>query len=204
MTKKQPKEFANRDLNVQLRFPTLSWSSMNAFMEYDKEQWYESYVLGIRKPPNSAMKIGIDVGERIVSDPTFLPTIERPEIFEKNLSGIVGGVKITGHLDGYTPGAGIDEYKTSVSKDRWTQKKVDEWGQLTFYCLLVYIHFRIPPEKLRLRLYSIPIVEHGDFSYTVGTPKMFKTKRTTLDIVKFGALIKEIHQQMLEYVDNHH
>lgn len=199
--KQKPKEFANRDLNVSLRWPTVSWSSMNAFLEYDKEKWYESYVLGVRHPPNNAMKIGIDVGERIVSDPTFLPTLERPEIYEQNLIANLGGVNITGHIDGFSPSIpAICEYKTSTNHSRWDQKKVDEWGQISFYCLLVYIHYKIPPEKLRLRLWAIPITEHGDFSWTANEPKMFSTKRTMLDILKFGRLIKETHKEMEAFV----
>lgn len=195
----KPKQF-DRDLYQQLSFPVISWSSMNAFLEWNKDSWYRLYVLGQRTPINNLMKIGIEVGEKIVSDSSFLPSIERPEIFEHNLSGVIGGVKIIGHLDGYTHGIGIDEYKTSVSKGKWDQKKVDSWGQLTFYCLLIYIHYKIPPEKLRLRLYSIPIEEKGDFSYTVGEPIMFKTKRTMADILKFTSLIKETHKAMKEYI----
>lgn len=195
--------FNNRDLNQQLRFPVISWSSINAFTEYDKDLWYESYVLGNPITPNRAMTIGIEVGERITQDPTFLPTIERPETFEYDFDGLIDfdGITLRGHADGYTHGVGIDEYKTSTNKDRWNQKKVDGWHQLTMYCLLVWLKFKIHPGKLRLRLYAIPITEHPDFSYTAGEPKCFYTRRTMLDLVRFGKFIKDTHKEMLAFVE---
>lgn len=192
--------FENRDLNQQLRFPTISWSSLNSFTDYDKDEWYNSYVLGIRQPPNKAMQIGIEVGERITQDPTYLPTIERPETFEKELEATLNGIHIRGHIDGYTHNVGIDEYKTSLNKDRWTQKKVDSWGQVSMYCLLVWLNFKIPPEKLHLRLYAIPITEHNDFSYTAGEPVCFNTKRTMKDILLFAKFIKDTHKDMTLFV----
>lgn len=201
MTNERPTQFADRDLVSESLFPKITWSSMSSFLYYDKEKWYRNYVLGIRDEPNNAMRIGIEVGERIVSDPNFIPTLERPEIFEHNLKGKLGNVEILGHLDGSYPNLpGIDEFKTSTNKDRWDQKKVDEWGQITFYCLLYHLNFKILPEKLRLRLWSIPIAEHGDFSYTVGIPTVYTTKRTLHDILKFGLLIRRTHMEMEEFI----
>lgn len=201
MINERPKEFADRDLINESLFPTITWSSMYAFISYDREKWYRNYVLGQRDEPNNAMKIGIEVGERIVSDPTFIPTLERPEIFEHNLKGKLGDINIRGHLDGSYPNLpGIDEFKTSSNINRWDQKAVDEWGQITFYCLLYYLNFKIPPESLRLRLWSIPIAENGDFSYTVGIPTVYTTKRTMLDILKFSKLIMDTHKEMSEFI----
>lgn len=205
MIKSKSKEFTERDLSISLRWPTISWSSMNAFLEYDKEKWYKQFVLGERTPPNPVMQIGIECGDRLITDSNFLKTLERPEIYEHNLSASLGdGVNITGHIDGWSPSIpAICEYKTSTNHSRWDQKKVDEWGQLTFYCLLVYIHYKIPPEKLRLRLWSIPIKEFGDFTWEAQTPICFTTKRTMIDIVKFGKLIKDTHKEMQDYVKSY-
>lgn len=198
--KNKPKEF-DRDLHTELKWPTLSWSSMSAF-GYDKEKWYQSYVLDNRTSPNPSMQGGIDVGERIITDPTFLPSIERPEIFEKNFNAILGKIQLTGHLDGFSPAIpAIDEYKTTTNPNRWTQKAVDEWGQISFYCFLVYLNLKISPEKLRLRLYSIPMIAHGDFTVTQsGDPTMFITERTLIDILQFGVEIKKTYKEMQEYV----
>lgn len=196
--------FQDRDLNQQLRFPVISWSSINSFTEYNKDEWYESYVLGNPITPNRAMTIGIEVGERITQDPTFLPTIERPDIFEYDFDGLVdfNGIDLRGHVDGYFDKTiiGQDEYKTSANENRWTQKKVDTWGQITMYCLLRWLKFKIHPDKLRLRLYAIPITEHPDFSYTAGEPQCFYTTRTMLDLVRFGKFIKDTHKEMTLFV----
>lgn len=195
------KEFAERDLHTQLQWPTLSWSMISAW-QYDPEQWYERYYLGVRGTTNEAMQIGVEVGDRIITDPTFLPTLERPEVFEKNLTAMVGEIKITGHIDGWFKD-GIDEYKTSTNKSRWDQKKVDQHGQIDFYCLLRYLNEKVRPEDLRLRLWSIPIKEYGDFSWEAQEPICFNTKRTMLDILKFTALIRNTHVEMQEFIHNH-
>jgi len=202
---KKPTQFTDRDLNTQLKFPTISWSSMSQFRDYDKEQWYRSYVLGERTPPNAVMQGGIDVGSRIILDPLFLPSIPRPEVFEQQLSAVIWDIRITGHLDGFSPSVPcIDEYKTSSNKSRWTQAKVDNWGQLTFYCLLVYLHYSIKPETLKLRLFSIPMIETGHFEVIQqGEPIVFETKRTLLDVLNFIIEIKHVHKEMLEYIKNH-
>ncbi len=197
MEKIKPKEF-ERDLHTQLQWPTLSWSMVNSW-QYDPEQWYQQYYLGIRSKPNNAMKIGIEVGERIITDPTFLPTLERPEIYEKNLTAIFGGITITGHIDGWFK-EGIDEYKTSTNKSRWDQKKVDEHGQIDFYCLLRFIHEKVKPEDLRLRLWSIPITEYGDFTWEAQEPICFNTKRTLLQILNFGIYLKQTHKAMEKFI----
>ena len=191
----------DRDLNAILRFPdVISWSSLNAFTDYDKDEWFNSYVLGIRKPPNAIMQGGIDVGERIIDDPTFLPSIPRGGIFEQEFFAMLGKIKITGHLDNYFHEIGIDEFKTTSNPKRWTQKAVDNWGQITFYCLLVWLNHKIPPEKLRLRLYAIPMKEDGNFTIVQkGEPACFHTKRSMTDILKFAVYIKAVHKEMVEY-----
>lgn len=197
--------FKGRDLHTKLQFPVISWSSYSAFVHYDKEEWYKRYFLGIRSAPNSVMQGGIDVGEKITQDIEYLKEIPRPEIFEQEFFGKVGTIDITGHLDGWSPKArGIDEYKTTCNPKRWTQKAVDEWGQITFYCLLVWINKKIRPEDLTLRLFSIPMVETGNFKVTQkGKPKMFYTKRTMVDLLRFMSEISKVHIEMLEYVKNH-
>jgi hypothetical protein len=202
MKKENP--FQDRDLNQQLRFPVISWSSYHAFTEYDKDLWYENYVLGNRQAPNKAMTMGVEIGERITQDPTFLPTLERPEVFEYDFDGKLtkfGTLTLRGHIDGYFETfPAIDEYKTSTNKDRWTQKKVDTWGQLTFYALLVWLNHKIPPEKIRFRLWAIPIIEHGDFTYEAQPPIMFTTKRTMADILRFGAELNRTFKEMELFV----
>lgn len=169
---------------------------------YNKRAWYEQYVLGQKMTPNENMQGGIDVGERIVSDPSFLPSIPRPEIFEQEFFATLDGITLTGHLDGWSSHVpGIDEYKTTLRDTRWTQQSVDAWGQITFYCLLVWLNLKIPPEKLQLQLFSIPMIQDIHFKVIqYGDPKKFQTKRTMKDILLFSKLLKDTCKAMEEYI----
>ena len=42
----------------------ISWSSISSF-NYDKKQWYRSYVLGIKDPPSKEMEFGSYIGKKI-------------------------------------------------------------------------------------------------------------------------------------------
>jgi hypothetical protein len=198
--------FKDRDLTKQLLFTTISWSSMNAFESYDKEDWYKQYVLGERGDINPAMLAGIVIGERLATDPKYLPEVPRPQIYEYNVSDKFSKINITGHMDGWSYAKKeLLEYKTTSSETRWTQKKVDDWGQLTFYCLLLYLKHDVRPETLKIKLVSIPVKMGGDFdvSRSKAPIKIFETNRTMIDILNFMVRIKQVHKEMREYVDNY-
>lgn len=206
--KKVPAQF-DRDLTAQLRFPTLSWSCMSSWYYAKKlnrplDEWYNSYVLGIRGHSNATMLAGTWIGQKLCDDPNFLPEVPRPEIYEHDLVGKLGDINLRGHLDGWSPTTKqLLEFKTSTREDRWTQKEVDEWGQVTFYCLLLHLNYKILPEDIGIRLVAIPTDEHGDFEVRVSKHKkvkVFHTKRTTHDIIQFGREIKQVHKAMSEYV----
>ena len=201
--KQRPKEFADRDLINESLFPVITWSSVNAFVNYDKDKWYENYVLGKRGLTNPAMEAGIEIGERWASDSTFLPEVERPEIFEQNLTSVIDGITIRGHIDGLhlTKKKKLQELKTTVSKTKWNKDSVREWGQITFYCLLLYIHYKIRPEDLEIELIYVPCAENGDFEIKQsGPPVIIPTERTMNDILKFGVYLKNIHKKMRLYI----
>jgi hypothetical protein len=50
-----------------------SWSNFSSFRDYDKEEWYNNYILGKKAPPNARMTFGSLVGKRIETDPTYIP-----------------------------------------------------------------------------------------------------------------------------------
>lgn len=200
---KKESPFANRDLNQQLRFPTLSWSSISAW-GYSQEDWYDKYVLGNRSEPNENMMAGIRIGERWEADPTYLTEVERPEIFEHNLSAKLGDIIITGHIDGLhlTKKKKLQELKTTVSKTKWNAKSVREWGQITLYCYLLYENYKIKPEDLEIELVYVPVEQQGDFTIQQsGKAVVIPTVRTMTDIVKFMAFVKQTHKEMCEYVE---
>jgi len=192
------------DLSVQLKYPTISWSSFQAFRDFDKDKWYDQYVLGNKAKPNPLMQFGIDIGEKLATDQNFLPEVPRLDIYEQQLHGKIGDVVITGHMDAFSETKkAIGEYKTSTNPNKWTQEAVDNHGQITMYCLLVWLNYGIKPEELDLALTSILGVETGDFKIVLPEPpvvKTFKTKRTMLDVLNFGVELKKIKKEMEEFV----
>lgn len=202
-----PKEF-KRDLTRSLLFPTLSWSSMSAWYYAEKQnkkhEWYDQYVLGKRSKMNSTMKAGIDIGHKLVADPKFLPEVPRPEIYEYSLKGLINEIYLIGHMDGWSMSKKeLLEYKTSENENRWTQEEVDNWGQITFYTLLLWLHHKIKPEELSIKLIAIPTEQGGDFVTSLSKSKkikVFKTKRTMIQMINFIIEIKRIHKEMSKFI----
>ena len=195
------------DLNVQLKWPVLSWSSMNAFESYDREDWYQKYVLGIKGDINPAMQAGIEIGERWANDPQFLPTVERPEVFEYNLCAILDKIPLTGHFDGLSllKKKKLWELKTSQLDKRWNSKSAREWGQINFYLLLLMLNDKkLKPEDFEIDLIYVPVVMSGDFKVSqCGDPIIIPTVRTTQDVLFFGAHLEKVYKEMEEFIHKH-
>lgn len=183
----------------------LSWSAVSLF-EYDKEQWYRKYVLNEPQKTSPAMEFGKQIGEKLASDPTFLPDVPRYAQFEKKLEGKIGSINLLGFIDSFCPtGKHIHEYKTSSNIKKWNQKSVDTHGQLDFYLLLVYLNYRLPPEQINVALHYIPVEEGSDFNMKLSNKpiKSFSTKRSTMDIIKFGAKLKKTFDKMCKYAEEY-
>lgn len=194
------------DIGTQLLFPVLSWSSMNQFESYDKEKWYRNYVQGIKDAPNEAMKIGIEIGEKLATDPIFMPEVPRPQIYEYEVRTVFSGITLRGHMDGWSPTKNeLLEYKTTINQIRWTKETVAQHGQLDFYCLLLFLTEKIKPEEISIRLVSIPVIEKGNFEIVRSNEpiQIIETKRTMANILNFGVRIKKVYKEMSRYVDNH-
>ena len=196
--------FKDRDLSETLRWPALSWSSYNSFVNYDKEDWYKQYVLGEKLPPNPAMLAGQIIGERLATDRTYLPEVPRPTWYEVELKAKLGNINLVGHLDGLSKGR-LLEYKTSSSSVRWTKASVAKHGQITFYCLLLWLTKRISPESLKIDLVYIPVSMDLDFEVKRNNEpiQIIPTKRSMSDILRFGAELSKVYKEMQDYIKNH-
>lgn len=73
------------------------------------------------------------------------------------------------------------EYKTSVRK--WTQKMVDESGQVTFYATAIWLATGKIPEDIELVNIETAYQEDGRLTVT-GNMFRFPTKRIMADIIK--------------------
>lgn len=186
----------------------VSWSFISSF-EWSPEQWYQTYVLGIRQSSRQ-MEFGSYVDKRLQDDPTFLPEVVRYANLQHKMLAKLGKVPLIGltdamQLDHFGDWAKVRDYKTGVKA--WTQARADETGQLTMYCLLLWLTEKVRPEDVELYIDWLPTKEMGD--YTIGfrdrkpKPVTFQTKRTMKQVLEFGERINRTLIAAEEYCKNH-
>lgn len=218
---KQAKPKFNKDKAV-------SWSYFSSFRDYDKEQWYQHYILGKPTPMNPEMEFGNKVGKSFCTDRP-MARVTRCETMEHEVRvKSVNGIKLLGYLDSYglyaetveqdgsksspvltSKKRRIREYKTGgKGKNQWSQKRVDKHDQITFYCLLVYLSEGIRPEDIEVHLDWYPTMRDKRFKVCFvddidNNIVTFKATRTLAQILKFDSEIAKVYKEMQEYVDNH-
>lgn len=188
----------------------LSWSAISSF-EYDKEQWYRKYVLGERDEENAEMRFGKKIGERWASDPTYLPSVSRLNVFEHPFKVMFGKIPMIGFADNFCTetNARLKELKTGVKA--WDQKRANEHGQIDMYLLMNYITNKVDPSTVECELVWLPTKrkESGDFKVEIDfrddpvVPQVFRTKRTMAQILAFGARINRVYGEMEAYAQAH-
>jgi hypothetical protein len=195
----------------KLRARPISWSNLSSW-EWDKKEWAKNYLEGIKNPTNAEMEFGSAIGKRLETDPTFLPMIPRHSKMEHPFNVSLAGIKLTGFADSFCTitNKKLLEFKTGVKK--FDQKRVDEMGQLTMYTLMHYITTKVKPEDLDIQLIWMPTkkTEGGDFNNKIefvddieNNIKIFKTKRTMVQILKFAQYIQETYKAMEEFALNY-
>lgn len=211
----------------------LSWSGYSSFL-WDKEQWWDKYCLhgkctrdkkdesGImilegfctiagRPSPlcplvqgSIEMDFGKIVGDKLASDPTFLPHMRRRSIFEYELKVKLGKIGLIGFIDSYEPHTHLEEYKTG--KKPWDQKRADEHDQITMYLLMLYLMHGVRPEDIRCAIHWMPTQDTGDFQIRfINESKIytFYTGRTLEQVLMFGEKLLRTHKEMIEYSKHH-
>lgn len=196
--------------------PVISWSSYSCF-KYDKEQWYRVYCCG-HKSSSAELTFGKAVADSMETDKPLAP-FTRLSIVEFEFDTKLGKIPIVGSMDTFEPPkdffklreSGLcigGEFKTGVKP--WTQKRVDEHGQLTWYSLCLWLQEKIHPATIHWFLEWAPTkkTENGDFYHTIeftttpATIISFRTKRTMMQVLELAADIKKTHKEMLAYVKN--
>ncbi len=188
----------------------LSWSQISSF-EYDPEQWYRNYWMGVRDKPSAEMLFGSKIGKKLEKDPEFLPMIPRSTTMEYKFQAEFNDLILVGYADSFCDDAlTLREYKTGVKA--WDQKRVDTHGQITMYCFMHYLTHKIKPEEITCTLHWMPTkkIEHGDFTVEISfvddienNIMHFETKRTMREILEFGTRIKKTVKLMESYALNH-
>lgn len=193
------------DIYAFLALRPLSWSAVSSF-EYDPEQWFQTYIKGIRQQ-SKEMDFGSMVDKRLQEDAAFLPGVERYPILQHEMKAVLDKkIPLVGYADGFDRlGYRLKDDKTG--KKAWDKKRADETGQLTFYCLLLWLTEKIKPENMQLAISWLPTKEMGDFTITFRddpvVPFIFPTHRTMQDIIAFTTRIKRTVLAMQEYAKNH-
>lgn len=206
----------------------LSWSALSSF-EWDPEQWYQKYcvhgkctrekdgmpalclifetVFAHKCPQvetSFEMEFGKMIGDKLASDPKFMPHVPRLPHFEFALKCKFGKIPLIGFIDSYHPHLRLEEYKTG--KKAWDQKRADEHGQISFYLLCLYLMFKIKPEDIDCNIRWMPTQQNGDFSISMideNDVKSFPTMRTMREVLEFGQRIKRTWKEMQEYAATH-
>jgi len=182
----------------------LSWSAISSF-EWDKSQWYDTYILGKRQESRE-MSFGSKVGKQIEKDPTYIPEIIRHSKMEHPFKCVFNGIPLVGYADSFCNKSFKKLLEIKTGKKQWTKKRVDEHGQLDMYLLMNYVVNKIKPEDVEITLVWLPTEETKDFKIDFVKPfrvEKFSTKRTMADILKFGVRINRVVKEMELYVQEH-
>lgn len=174
-----------------------SWSQHSSW-QYDKNQWYDRYILGNKTPSSPALEFGKKFADAAEWGTPMAPILVYP-ITEHGITAKLDDLEMVGFLDGWHPEEKkLIEYKTGKAK--WDQKRVDEHGQLTFYALLHYLANQIKPEDIHMTLQWLPTTTLPDFTFgLIGEIHTFETSRTMRDTLILAADIKSTRIEMERY-----
>lgn len=182
-----------------------SWSQHSQFSMYSKEDWYKRYILGIKIPSTKEIDFGSLVDKRIQSDPTYIPQIPRGRSLQYTVNVNLGDIPLVGLFDIFDDvDLFLGEIKTG--KAEWDKSRVDSHGQITLYCLLLYLRDNILPESVKCKLFWLPTQDNADFTISFARPfkvHEFETSRTLEQILEFGAEITKVRKEMEEYIRTH-
>lgn len=187
----------------------ISWSQISSF-EWDPEQWYETYVLGIRQISRE-LTFGSYIDKKIQEDPTFLPELPRYKLMQHKMEAKLGGLKIVGLPDGLDLVKFLlADYKTGKFKANgapaWDQAKAEATGQLKMYLLLVWLTEKITPDKFKCFIHWIPTFERGDFTIQLVEPvkiHTFEVRITMQEVLEFSVHITNTVKKMKAYAEQH-
>jgi hypothetical protein len=180
----------------------ISYSQYSCYKK-SKYDYINAYLKGIRQESiylsfGSKIATGLEFRNEKSEDKDILKArelIPLAKIPEKEIKVVWGGIPLLAKMDGFDDEQFIiDEYKTG--KNPWTQAKVDSAEQLMFYLIAVSQFYKIEPEKIRIRLHWIETFvqanQYGGEVHLTGQYKVFETKRTNLDVVKFFPELQKV------------
>ena len=181
-------------------FSYLSWSKFDLWQK-SKSSFIKRYIYG-ESLDNKYLRFGKKIAEGLEDRDTKTKSecvnwarqvIPCPKEREKEYFVNIEGVPIYGKLDGQDTGI-IHEYKTG--KNKWTQKMVDNHGQLTFYAMMMWKKTGKLPDKIFLYWLQTYEDENGEMKLAKLDPVIFQTKRTITDIAMIIPKIKRTWKEI--------
>lgn len=182
----------------------ISWSQKSSF-DWDPEQWFESTILGKRQTSRE-MTFGSEIDKRFQEDPTFLPELPRYGMLQHKMEAKLSKFKIVGVPDDLSLGADPKLFDLKTGKKAWDQARAEATGQLKMYLLLVWLNYKIPPEKFTCGIHWLPTYERGDFSIALIepiVPQTFYVNITMRDVLEFGVDLEKTVVKMKAYAEGH-
>jgi hypothetical protein len=178
----------------------LSHSQLSSW-EYNKDDWYTTYIIGKRSDPTPEMLAGSRIGDSIGTDQSEVPDLNPPGVKEYELSVDFDGISLIGYADHFCPDMLVlHENKTSPNKKRWTQSKVDQHHQLTMYALMLNLRDGIEPEDIEMWLNFIPVRLVGLTYKPDVSWRAFETRRTKADLDLYKRYIISTVEAMERYI----
>lgn len=180
------------------------------------------------------LAFGSMVDKKIQDEPDFIPELVRYPIMQHTMRATFDGIPLIGVADTFLntsikiPGKkgvfyahkgdivkgkakitepslrpALRDYKTG--RNKWTQQRADETGQLTNYSFLLYLIEKIKPEDLDLFIDWLPThTVKGEVVFLEDPvrPHVFPTKRTMRQVLQFGQTIKDTWKEMEAFAQN--
>ncbi len=181
----------------------VSWSMLSSF-KWNPDQWWRKYVAGELPELTKELIFGSMIDKKIQEDKKFLPKVVRYPVLQHAMKAEFNGIPLVGVTDAFRlKKPSIRDYKTG--RVPWTQKRADETGQLTMYCLLAYLTEKIKPEDVSLFIDWLPThIKDGEIVFREEdhrklVPVTFETRRSMKDMLEFGQFIMDTYAAMLEY-----
>ena len=180
----------------------LSWSQINNF-KYNKEKWYEKYVLGIEEKTNTPEQEFGKIFAKSCEDRKPIAPVTLYSEVEYPIEATIFDIPMVGYIDTYEPMKAFIDHKTGVKE--WTYKRVREHGQLKMYALMLFLMFKVKPENLKIALEWVETKKENDVISFVEPVqvKHFDVDITMRDIMDFGLEIKDIVEDMDKYIKKH-
>lgn len=178
-----------------------SWSAISSF-EWNKEQFWKKYIGKEIMEVTPELEFGSMIDKKIQDEPSFMPELHRFHNMQFKMLCEFNGIPLIGIADTYgepVPRAALADHKTG--RKAWDQKRADETGQLTMYCLMLWQIYKIKPEDIDLYIDWMP-TRYLDKKIAFTDPievLSFRTKRSMHQVLTFGQRILDTYIQMQDY-----